>query len=89
MPHKKSKPSPPKNIYVRYVENGNKVSVGEYMRAKWFNIVDPFSLTNVDAVRDLRVQIDLYKTKTKREVVLVNYRGSGPAEALTAAMDKV
>lgn len=83
------RPLAPKNIYVRFVEGGKKVSVGEYSSAKWRNVVDPFSIENFDAVRDLRTQIEIFKRSEKRDVLLVNYRGSGAAEAFSAAMDKV
>lgn len=83
------KPPTPKRLYVRWVKNNREISVGEYINGKWRNVVEPIHPIDKIALSELKSLIADFKTKTGRDVVLVNYRGSGPAEQLSAEMDKL
>lgn len=73
----------PKTLYVRYIENEKKFSVGEYIRAKWNNVCKPFLVNDETSLKLLKNQILTYKLKTKRDIVLAGYLGSKSAEKLT------
>lgn len=79
----KKKAKPPYNIYVRYIENGKKFSVGEYIRAKWNNVCDPFLVNDQNAIKELKRMIEVYQLVQQRTIVLVDYRGSEAAEELS------
>lgn len=70
----------PKKLFVRFVENQTKLSVGEYLNAKWRNVCDPFKINDKESVQQLKRDIEVFKIRTKREVEFVAYCGS---DALT------
>ena len=78
----KPKEPTPKRLWVRRIENGKKFSVGEYVRAKWRNAVDPFRTDDTAALHRLAGVIALFEKHEKRKVVFIGYGGSGAAEEL-------
>jgi hypothetical protein len=79
-------PSKPKvkRVHVRYVQNETKFSVGEYVNAKWRNIVDPFKVDDREALGQFLGMIKgfLLRNKDHGNVALVSYQGGEAAKAL-------
>lgn len=59
-----------------------KISVGEYINAKWRNLYEPFGCKDAEAVRKLSVDIQTFEAKTHRPVVFEGYRGNTRAVEL-------
>jgi hypothetical protein len=79
---------PSKKLWVRFIEGGRKLSVGEYLRAKWHNTLDPFDLNDMGSVSVLVALIEAYKKREKRDVEFVSYGGSAEALDTLNAMVK-
>ncbi len=79
---KKTKQKLPYNLYVRYIEDGKKFSVGEYLRAKWNNVCDPFLVNDINAINSLKLNMLTYQATQKRDIALIGYRGSEAATKL-------
>jgi hypothetical protein len=80
---------PSKKLWVRFIDDGRKLSVGEYLNAKWRNVIDPFVLDDLDSIKALIERLELYKLRVKREVEFVSYGGSGEAlDALNAMVKR-
>lgn len=76
------KDKPPYNLYVRMIANGKKISVGEYIRGKWNNAMDPFAFDDDQGFIDLAGQIAVFEKKMNRKVEIVPYGGNMIAVAL-------
>lgn len=77
-----SKKQSPKKLYVRFVENDTKFSIGEYISGKWRNVCDPFKITDMNALASHVGDVRIFKRKTGRDVEYEGYRGSKAAELL-------
>lgn len=67
----------PKNVYYRRIENGRRISIGEYIRAKWNSICHPFREGDEQSIQGLAWQFkNWYHTNPERPILLVAYRGS-------------
>ena len=82
MKTKKAKPPTPKNLYVRYVNGGTSLSVGEYINGKWRNVVEPFRLDDLSTVAQLKGLVDTFRRHEQREVEYVNYGGDNAVKEL-------
>lgn len=78
----------PFKVYCRYVEGGQRISVGEYVRAKWNNIMNPFKLTDESSLLELATSIKEFKKKQGREVEIVGYRGCKSEAELKRLLEK-
>lgn len=56
-----------------------KISIGEYIRAKWNNVVQPFSPDKEDGWINLFNLIAHFKMKSGRDTEFVAYRGNTEA----------
>jgi hypothetical protein len=72
---------PPKKIFYRFIENNTKISFGEYLSAKWFNICNPFKLDDRIEWNKRRDELRRFYDRTKRELSIVPY-GSSPNQPL-------
>jgi len=62
----------PKKLYIRKIENGRKISVGEYILVKWRNIINPFKITDTNEIEKLHQLIIEFRQNNKnREVVAI------------------
>lgn len=69
------KKPPIKRIYARVLADG-KISVGEYVSAKWNNIIKPFKPSDEVARQELRELVALYhKRHPGTPVHVEGYRG--------------
>lgn len=77
----------PKNIYVRRLANG-RFSVGEYIRGKWYNVVDPFRGDDAVAIGTMLHLILHFENKEGRPVALVSYGGGEARDALAKLLKR-
>lgn len=62
----------PKKIHFRLIDNGTKISVGEYVNARRRAVCDPFEIGTVYAAL-LKNQISEFTKRTGRAVVACTY----------------
>lgn len=60
----------PLNIWVRFINNGKKISVGIYINNKRRNLYKPFKKEDQETIKDLAKYMIFEQTRLKRPIQL-------------------